>query len=74
MEDKYKKSIITIDPLEEEFAKPQEMSTAKLPMYKTAQAYFDDNKLSDDITMILDWPQLQTMQRTELRPFLFLNP
>jgi len=55
LEDRFKKTIITIDPLEEEFQKPEDMSMAKLPMYKNARAYHDEQKQSD-VTMILDWP------------------
>ena len=55
LEERYQQTIVTIDPLEEEFAKPQDMSTTKLPMYKTAKEYMDEKKKSD-VTMMLDWP------------------
>jgi len=48
-------SIITIDPLEEKFAK-LENNLVKLPIYNTCEDFLKDRGLSDNITMMLDWP------------------
>lgn len=56
LEDEYNISIITIDPLEEKFAKPDDMNLAKLPIYNTCEDFLKDRGLSDNITMMLDWP------------------
>ena len=62
LDSKYNVDIITIDPLEEKFQKPEDMSLVKLPMFPDCQTFMDsiesktDDDINDNIIMILDWP------------------
>jgi hypothetical protein len=55
LEEVYKKEIITIDPLGEEFRKPNEIMLAKMPMYDTVESFMKKTKPLS-VTLMLDWP------------------
>ena len=55
LEEVYKKEIITIDPLWEEFRKPTDMMSAKMPMYDTVESFMKKTKPLS-VTLMLDWP------------------
>ena len=57
LETKHDIDIITIDPFEEKFNKPEDMSLTKLPMFPNCQTFMDSIELkTENIMMILDWP------------------
>lgn len=56
LEQKFSRKIVTVDAQIEEFCKPDDMTTAKMPEYKSAAEY--KNSADPDVAtiMILDWP------------------